>query len=266
MIKLAAKLAVITALAAVGTHFGYQQLEKQLLSSSCLTQQPKSAQASAVAIPDEPVSSTDHDVQIIVRRNLFKTAADKAAAAKTPVEQPPTPQSMPTALKLVLVGTVTGTKQTARAIIINNAGKDRKQQLLQIGEEVPETNAVLKEITWNSVTLDVNGTPEVLEMPKPKSTPGSGRIAAMNPAPTPEPSNEPPPEAAEGSGHAPMRPNRRINLPDQPVAQLPEPDLPTEVLPEPELPVEVPAENLPKEELPAPELPEELPSLDIQEH
>jgi len=265
MIKPAATLAVITALVALGTHFGYQQLEKRLLSSSCLAQKPKSKLASAVAMPDEPEPPAAHDIQIIVRRNLFKTAADKAAV-KPPVEQPPAPKSLPTALKLVLVGTVTGTEQTARAIIINNAGKDRKQQLLEIGEEVPETNAVIKAIAWNSVTLDVNGTTEVLEMPKPKSTPGSGRIVAINPAPTPEPSNDPPPEAAEGSGQAPMRPNRRINLPDQPVNKMPEPDQPTEILPEPDLPVEVPTENPQQEGLPAPALPEELPPIDAQEH
>lgn len=273
MIKVAAKLTVIAALAAAGTHFGYQHVEKKLLSSSCLPELPKNAQAAkqaaaALPPPDESVAA-EQDFQVIVHRNLFKTAAEKAAAVKP--EPPPEPPVAPTALKLTLAGTVCGTEQTARAIIINNAGGDRKQQLLQIGDGVPGTSAVIKAITWNSIELDVNGTTEILDMPKPKTLSGSGssRPVAMNPPPLlPEPENNPPPQ--EENNRQVARPNRRISMPDQPMETLPMPEQPTEMPQLSDQPVELIPEELPKIEPSMPELQEEpqpqpeLPPVDVQ--
>jgi type II secretory pathway component PulC len=261
MIKVAAKLAVITVLAAAGVHFGYRYLEKKMQASSCLPEPPKNGQAAANALqpaietPDGLMpSAAAQDFQIIVRRDLFKTVPPPTVAEEKKPE-PSQPQVVPTTLNLTLAGTVTGTAETARAIIVNNAGKDRKQQLLQIGAPVKDTAAVIKTIAWNKIELDVNGKLEVLEMPKPKSASGSGPAAAMNPPALPAQDIISPSEAAETQAGQPVRPNRRINLPEpeQPT-ELAADELPPGIDPTPptELPVEVPVPELPQIEEPPP--------------
>ncbi|MCW5200581.1 hypothetical protein VU07_02010, partial [Desulfobulbus sp. F4] len=186
--------------------------------------------------------------QIIVRRNLFKTAAEAAANAETKPQPSQPPPVVPTALNLTLAGTVTGTEQTARAILVNNAGKDRKQQLLQIGDGVPGTGAVIKIIDWNSITLDVNGKLEVLEMPKPKNALPGFSTSARPSMPAPNQSANPIPEEPVAEGEPQARPNRRINPP---------PDLSQIEAPQIEMPdIETPPIQLPDIELPDIELPE----------
>jgi hypothetical protein len=261
MIRVAAKLALITALAATGVHFGYKQLEKKLLTSSCLPELPKNSRPeAATTLPAEtaPIAAAQ-DFQIIVSRDIFQSPL--ATEKKQEALPSTTPQPLvPTALNLVLAGTVTGTEQTARAIIINNAGKDRKQQLLQIGDGVPGTGAVIKAIDWNSIKLDVNGKLEMLEMPKPK-TAGPGPSVGLNPPvipPEPEMGMDTPPEE-EGENGRPTtaRPNRRINLPpDSPTPD--EPGEITEQVPvtgEPPVDEPTPPELPIIEETPPPELP-----------
>ncbi|WP_417909921.1 type II secretion system protein N [Candidatus Electronema sp. PJ] len=255
MIRVAAKLAFITVLAATGVHFGYKYLEKKLLTMSCLpAESPKSsrrssqAETAAPALPGESApAAVVQDFEIIVSRDLFKSAADKTAMDKTKEPVLPT-QVVPTKLNLMLAGTVAGTEQTARAVIVDNASKNRKQQILQIGDGVQ--GAVIKAITWNSITLDVNGKLEVLEMPKPKDVPGFGPPAGFNRPPMPEPdiSENLPAEEGDVHGRPPVRPNRRINLPQEP-----EPvEIPDEAALEPPIEEPMPPELPVMEEEPQP--------------
>jgi len=255
MIRVLVTLAVITALAAAAAHFGYQELENRLQASSCLPAPPaktgglsEDGGAGPASEPEGPPSA--QNFQIIVSRDIFRSAAAKQE--KRPDVKPPPPQPetvLPTTLNLTLAGTVLGSGQTSRAIIISNTGRDRNQQLLQIGDGVPGTAAVIKEISWESVTLEVNGKKEVLTMPKPKSAPGFGPQAMA--APSAPASFEPPPFAEETRrGRPPVRPNRRISLP---------PEDPVE-------PADFAAEEpSPEEEIPSPVQPEvELPPLDAE--
>ncbi|CAK8721070.1 MAG: Type IV pilus biogenesis [Candidatus Electronema aureum] len=250
MIRVIVKLVVIAALAAGGVHLGYRELQKKLLTNSCLPALPKQKEAAGEKTTvgarqgQQPASDEPQNFQIIVTRDIFQTAAPAVAATlpeKTPQAEVPV---VPTALKLILAGTVTGTEQTARAIIIDNTSKEKKQQLLQIGDGVQ--GAVIKVIDWNSITLDVNGKLEVLEMPKPKNRPGFGSPIGMIPEMA-EPDISPIVEdEMMQRGVPPVRPNRRINLP--PDLSAPEeageiteeaaPELPTmeELPPPPELP------------------------------
>ncbi|MGX9726594.1 MAG: type II secretion system protein N [Candidatus Electronema sp. VV] len=248
MIRVLTTLAVITALAAAGAHFGYRELEKRLLTSSCLPEPPAAGSAGMASEdgagpPPEPEAvPAAQNFQIIVRRDIFRSAVPDRQEKKTEPKPPPVETAQPTTLNLTLSGTVLGSGQTSRAIIINNAGRERKQQLLQIGDGVPDTAAVIKEIDWESVTLEVNGRQEILTMPKPKSAPGFGPQAMIVP---PDPAMPAPGEAR--GGRPPVRPNRRINLPPEeppPIVEDPPP---------------------PEEEIPLPELPEdELPSPDAE--
>jgi hypothetical protein len=249
MIRVIVKLAVIAALAAGGVHLGYRELQKKLLTNSCLPALPKQRKAAGEkttveARQGQQSASEPQNFQIIVSRDIFQTAAPAVVATlpkKTPQAEVPV---VPTALKLILAGTVTGTEQTARAIIIDNTSKEKKQQLLQIGDGVQ--GAVIKVIDWNSITLDVNGKLEVLEMPKPKNRPGFSSPIGMIPEMA-EPDISPVVEdEMMQRGVPPVRPNRRINLPPDPsapeeageITEEAAPELPTmeELPPPPELP------------------------------
>ncbi len=244
MIRVLVTLVLITALTAVAAHFGYQELEKRLLASSCLPAPPAgtgglSKDVAGQAPEPEPAPAVQN-FQIIVSRDIFRSPlADKQKKEPEPKLEPPPVAAMPTTLNLTLAGAVVGSGQTSRAIIISNTSRDQKQQLLQVGDGVPGTAAVIKKISWESVTLEVNGREEILTMPKPKSIPGFGAQAMLMP-PDPVMSE---PSAAAGDmrqGRPPVRPNRRISLPPE----------------EPPTPVEI-AEEPPPEEVPLPELPEE---------
>ena len=252
MIRVLATLAVITALAAAAAHFSYQALEKRLLAASCLPAPPagppglREDSAGTVSEPDALPAA--QNFQVIVSRDIFRSAAVKQEdkrAEPDPVP-PPVETALPTTLNLTLAGTVLGSGQTSRAIIINNTGRDRQQQLLQIGDGVPGTAAVIKDIAWESVTLEVNGREEMLPMAKLKSAPGFGPQAMIMP---PRPAAPAPPSAAGPQNGRPVRLNRRISLPEL-ETHAEEPDLSEE--PPPELPAETE------------ELQPELPPFDVE--
>ncbi len=264
MIRVLVTLAVITALTAAAAHFGYQELEKRLQASSCLPAQAAGTGGLRKDNPDsapeqEPVPAAQN-FQIIVSRDIFRSAlADKQEKKPALKPEPPPVSALPTSLNLTLVGSVIGSGQTSRAIIISNIGRDQKQQLLQIGDGVPGTAAVIKKIAWESVTLEVNGREEILTMPKPKSVPGFGPQAMLMP---------PEPVMLESSaesgnmrqGRQPVRPNRRISLPPE------EPTTPAEIIDHEAPPRELPIEMPPQEEIPPPELPpeQEIPLPDVE--
>ena len=243
MSRVLAILVMITVLAAAAAHFSYQELEKRLLASSCLPLPPvvpnKLTEDSTASAKEPEHAPAAQDFQIIVSRDIFRSnpVGQGQQEEKPNAEQPPVEEVLPTTLNLTLAGTVLSSGQTSRAIIINNTGRDQKQQLLQIGDGVQGTAAVIKDISWESVTLEVNGKQEVLSIPKPKSAPGFSPQARLAP---PDPvMPEPPPLAEEIQGsRPPVRSNRRINLPQEEPTVVEEEPPPDEEIPLPELPEE----------------------------
>ncbi len=281
MMRTAAILAAIFIAVTAAVHFGYQHLEKKLQQMSCV---PQSASQRGTAVDEEPVSPAAEqqsvaaapaaqvqDFQIIVRRDIFQAGAGAATAAEKTPEPEPVPEAVPTSLNLTLAGTVTGGPESARAIVMNNSG-GRKQHLLRIGAKVPKTDAVVKSIAWNKITLEVNGRLEVLPMPKPDKKSFSRRAFSRSAGFTPPPVQE---QDENGQPAPPIRPQRRIILPEdleQAADNMPElPELPgldMEQQPElPELPgldmeqqpqeADLPSELLPPDEGNMPKLPEE---------
>lgn len=250
MIRAALKLAVIFILVTAGVRFGYSQLEQRLLGDVCKPLRGKAAERQAQARPAPEPPAAGQDFQIIVRRNIFQTAA---ASAGKPLEETATPAPLPTKLNLALIGTVTGLEQGSWAVISDNVKK--KQQVVRTDGEIQGTGAVVKAIAWNRVTLEVNGRTEVLEMPKPKpGRPGAQVSRNMNRIELPQPEIIEEDPAAEQPAPPPvLRPHRRINLPPAPEEGVeiieeepPPPDASDEV---PELP------ELDNEEPPSAELP-----------
>lgn len=268
MMRTAAKLAVIFAVVTAGVHFGYQRLEEELGKVSCVPPKPSGSEETAAQQPqedllEESVNAADEpvpdaaalaDFQVIVRRNIFqiKQEAPPPPPVKSPEEQQLAQQlAAPTALNLVLAGTVTGTEETARAIIIDNMGK-KEQQLLRVGDGVQ--GAIIKAIEWNSVTLDVNGKLEILKMPEINpGAPGQAGAGGARPF-QPPPSLHAGPDMETMRGMPSARPNRRVNLP--PDYENPPEEEPHMEEPPPEQPeIGIEEQPLPPEEEPSPELP-----------
>jgi general secretion pathway protein C len=96
--------------------------------------------------------------QAIIERNLFKTKTETGAGPdKLDLET-----LKPTDLKLNLLGTITGDKKEAYAVIEDTALK--KQDLYRIGDTIQ--NATIKIILREKVVLNVNGKDEILGIEK----------------------------------------------------------------------------------------------------
>lgn len=106
-------------------------------------------------------STTQHGLsyyQEIIERNLFKTKTETGKGPdKLDIET-----LKPTDLKLNLLGTITGDKKEAYAVIEDTAVK--KQDLYRIGDTIQ--NATVKMILREKVVLNVNGKDEILGIQK----------------------------------------------------------------------------------------------------
>jgi general secretion pathway protein C len=110
-------------------------------------------------VPNE--TDTQHELshyQMITERNLFKTNTEKGSEPdKLDIET-----LEPTDLKLKLLGTITGDKKEAYAVIEDTAV--REQDLYRIGDTIQ--NATVKMILREKVVLNVNGKDEILGIEK----------------------------------------------------------------------------------------------------
>lgn len=96
--------------------------------------------------------------EVILRRNLFGAlAGDKPAGPPVPEK---TKVLTATSLQIVLMGTITGSEGTERAIILDKTKK--KQELYGKGDEVQ--GALVKEIRRGKVILAQNGREEILDI------------------------------------------------------------------------------------------------------
>jgi general secretion pathway protein C len=115
--------------------------------------------ASRQIIPHE--DETRHPLSFynaVAQRNLFKT--ETGAGGKP--EKLDIENLEPTDLKLDLLGTITGDKKEAYAVIEDTATK--QQNLFRIGDSIQ--NAIVKMILREKVVLNVNGKDEILKIEK----------------------------------------------------------------------------------------------------
>jgi general secretion pathway protein C len=119
---------------------------------------PSRTDIQTVVTPDNTIHRPLSYYRTIVERNLFNT--------KTGVEQAPEKLDLealkPTELKLKLLGTVSGDKKDAYAVIEEAGGK--QQNLYRVGDSIQ--NATVKTILREKVVLHVNGEDEILAIEK----------------------------------------------------------------------------------------------------
>ena len=123
----------------------------------------KSVSPTPVQEERQPAPAGD-DYQIILTRNIFKARFESGGrpggSSQTDVED-----LAETKLRLVLLGTVTGDKGVARAIIRDE--KTKLEDLYQVGSEVQ--GAAISRISRGKVVLQVNGREEVLTIKDPEN-------------------------------------------------------------------------------------------------
>lgn len=151
-------------------------------------------------------SETGTDYQVIVTRNIFQARIDQDK--KEGKERPgPKPKKLAkTSLKLVLMGTVTGSDRDARAIIVDE--KRKRQDIYHIGDVVQ--GALIKKVERGRVVLGVNGRDEVLLIKERKSGAG-GDVGSLSYPAVPQP--RPASVRLSNRKAAPVvRPHRRITI------------------------------------------------------
>lgn len=116
------------------------------------------------SVTKDNVRSQPKDFDPIIYRNIFK-AIEKRPEKATPNTTPKIETLEPTSLKIALLGTVSGSQQTAAAVIEET--DKRKQGLYRVGDSVQ--GALVKEIFRAKVIIRVNGKDEILIMEEPRS-------------------------------------------------------------------------------------------------
>jgi type II secretory pathway component PulC len=209
VIAIGVRLIIITLLVYGLVHFWYgrveQRVEERIPTTTAVTPpQATEPQAEAPA----PVAE---DYTIIVTRNIFKASTESKEQGEGQATQEDLAQLNETRLQLALLGTVTGTKDEARAIIRDEQSK--AEDLYRIGSQVQ--GAEITRISRGKVVLQINGREEVLTIKDPEGDGGrqerSARTARPSPTATAPPEGPPP----EGSVERPVpqtMPRRRISF------------------------------------------------------
>ena len=155
------RLAVIALLVYAGVTLWYSRVEERLQEQQPVEQ--KERVATAVQDEGQPVVAED-GYQIILTRNIFKAALE-ASDQTGESSQTDLDDLAETKLHLVLLGTVTGGKDDARAIIRDETTK--LEDLYQAGSELQ--GAVISRISRGRVVLQLNGREEILTIKDPEN-------------------------------------------------------------------------------------------------
>ena len=227
MIGRIVRLALIALLVATGVHLWYGRVGERLLA--WLPAPSPGASGPALA-PDRPaaagVAPAKVDTRVILSRNIFKAAleAEEPSAGGQEVDLDALEE---TRMQLVLLGTVSGSREDARAIIRDEAAK--KEDIYQVGSDVQ--GALIARIERGRVVLQVNGREEILNLKDPEGgRPRPGGLPGLDLRPPGLPGEEEvqpaeilPPEVDDRKVPQAL-PRRRINFRAAPQADLRPPE------------------------------------------
>lgn len=208
---------LITILSFMFVEGAYQGLEYFVLNSADNIKIEQKQQPEEIKQQnDSQAKRFDH--RIIVQRNLFGSST-KSSIVEPVVSKPKTTDKTFEELDLVLMGTVSGSDNNNRAIILTK--KTRNQELFSTGEVIE--GALIKDIQRGKLVLSIDGKDEVLDM---------GEAANMRPIYKVQPSvNNPKRSSAiePGIPHANInaaptprrrvirRPPAHLNMPKRPI-------------------------------------------------
>ncbi|MGE4561135.1 MAG: type II secretion system protein N [Desulfobulbus sp.] len=158
MLSIVIRLIVITILVFAGVRLWYGGVEKRLQEQAPpakVVQQDVPAEAVRDAAPH---TAPGDEIPIILSRNIFQATRAGGTAADSEQPESDIEHLAQTQLSLSLLGTVTGGREDARAIIRDD--KTKLEDLYRVGSEIQ--GAIVQRITRGKVVLLVNGRDEVL--------------------------------------------------------------------------------------------------------
>ncbi|RJR17063.1 MAG: PDZ domain-containing protein [Desulfobacteraceae bacterium] len=155
VLKVFFNLAFISAVIYLGVGFGYRAFGSWLWQM----EMPQ-AQGQAMKGSRQRGFPSPGDFKGIVERNLFGAVAQKASPEPEEVKMEKIETLKPTSLKVLLIGTVTGSDGGSCAVIEESDKK--KQRLYRTGESIQ--GATIKAILRGKVLLRVGGRDEVLSI------------------------------------------------------------------------------------------------------
>ncbi len=167
---------VITLVCVGGVEIFYQGFEYFVLKSPKIETKVQTKQETVVnAGPTEQTEEAQKpDYRIILQRNLFASYKRDTEPKTEDAPQEETAE-LATELNLVLMGTVSGTENSRRAIILNK--QTREQEIYSAGEVIE--GALIEEIKRGEILLTIDGQRKRLDM---------SEAAEMRPAYKPPPS------------------------------------------------------------------------------
>ncbi|NLX19864.1 MAG: hypothetical protein GXY53_11395 [Desulfobulbus sp.] len=170
MIITALRLIIIALLIYAGVSFWYGRVEDRLQKPQQTVLHKKEEDSREMKeVSESPEESQEENYQIILRRNIFQAlVGERDALLSADVDD-----LMETKLQLALLGTITGGKDDARAIIRDE--KSALEELYPVGASVQ--GAVISHITRGKVVLLVNGHEEVLTIKEPESEDAEQRVS-----------------------------------------------------------------------------------------
>jgi Type II secretion system protein C len=210
------RLAALTLLVYAGVYLWYgRMVDKVGKEPTGAREEQQARQAEVANAPAE----NGVDFSIIVKRNIFGAVQELSEQQKAG-QKAELDNLKETALKLVLLGTVSGSEKDARAIILDE--KEKREDIFRVGDALQ--GATIARIERGKVRLNVGGRDEVLTIKERKSEgragAGGGAAGAVQPVEQPpEPGDAPPAQESELQGEqgegrkVPIAlPRRRINF------------------------------------------------------
>jgi len=179
---------IITLLTAGGVEIFYRS---EFTRPMAKNPEPKSEDAAInIAAPISGVEKKQPDYQAILTRNLFGPSSEEITPSMVDEEQVVPVTLEATSLELSLLGTITGSPQNRRAIILD---KKKKVQDIYFQGDVLQ-DALIKEIQREKLILTRNGNDELLVREISKTNPAAPTQPALLSQEPPETAKEPPPE------------------------------------------------------------------------
>ncbi|TKB07296.1 type II secretion system protein N [Desulforhopalus sp. IMCC35007] len=153
-----APLLFITILSAIFVEGLYQALETFVLDVPATSKKSLDQDQEKKALIINP-NEKRPDYRVILTRNLFGTSLNNSEVVEAPVAPESEVENI-SELGIVLMGTVSGSENNRRAIILNKQSRD--QNIFSIGEVIE--GALIKEINRGQLVLTIQGKDETLDM------------------------------------------------------------------------------------------------------
>lgn len=204
-----APLLFITIVSVVFVEGLYQALETFVLNVPATARESldqNEEKQTAILNPNE----TRPDYRVILKRNLFGTTLNNSEEVEPPAASEPAVENI-SELGIVLMGTVSGSENNRRAIILNKQNRD--QNIFSIGEVIE--GALIKEINRGQLVLTIQGKDEILDMSEAAQMRPVYKVA---PSSTQSPGGEPNLNALPESSLATPRPTPRRRVVRRPRA------------------------------------------------